>query len=151
MATKFIHKSRTEIAHETRRGFFERLEAPRAPLRGRFSFVSIGILATAIFLLAYTRGAPAFRFVGQPVLHGEGVILEKLAEPEDTKEDTRLLRVEMVTQDGRRLQGVGAASREQWERLSAGDRVGLLFQTSRDGASLRIRQVGQVALPAPIQ
>ncbi|MBP8129224.1 MAG: hypothetical protein KA184_06540 [Candidatus Hydrogenedentes bacterium] len=151
MATKYVYRARTETARETRRGVFERLRVPAAPSRARFSLLSIGILAFAIFVLLYARDLPAFRFLGQPVLHGEGVIIEKLSGPGGGREEAPLLRFAITTPEGARIEAERPVPPELWERLNAGDRVGLLFQVSRDGGSARVRQVGQVALPKPIQ
>ncbi|HNR31909.1 MAG TPA: hypothetical protein PKI11_13550 [Candidatus Hydrogenedentes bacterium] len=150
MATKFIRKRRVDEAPDSRARLFARDSASRVVTRGRFSFFSIGLLAVVIFALAQMREAPSFRFLGQPVVRGDGIIVDKTTT--ETGGVVRFhLHIEAGTGEGGRLPGVAAVDGDQWERLAVGDRVTLLYQVNRQGTAVRIRQVGQVALPVPMQ
>ena len=104
----------------------------------------------AVCVLGFLHG-PSSRltFEGQPVLHGEGIIYDKLID--GGIEPNYLLQVGVALDNDHVAFDYVPTDPETWDKLSKGARIGILYQRSRIGNAIRIREPGLVALPAPNQ
>jgi len=103
-----------------------------------------------VCVLGFLHG-PSSRltFEGQPVLHGDGIIYDKLVDR--GIEPNYLLQVGVALDNDHVAFDYVPTDPETWDKLSIGVRIGVLYQRSRIGNAIRIREPGLVALPAPNQ
>ena len=104
----------------------------------------------AVCVMSVLRGSvitPGFD--NRPVLRGEGIIYDKLVD--ENNEPRHLLQVGVSLDDGRVAFDYATTDPETWNRFAKGDRIGVLYQRSRTGGNIRIREAGLVALPTPNQ
>ena len=120
-----------------------RKDANSARVRGRWFLFAVLIAVCVLSLLSGSTVAPAFD--EQPVIRGEGLIYDKLGDEND--ESKHLLQVGVSLDGGRVAFDYAVTDPETWNRLAKGDRIGVLYQRSRTGGSIRIREAGLVALP----
>ena len=115
------------------------------PIRVRRQWLLLAALIAACILSLLRGSVTAPAFDGQPLLRGEGIIYDKLVD--ENNEPRHLLQVGVSLDDGRVAFDYATTDPETWNRLAKGDRIGVLYQRSRTGGSVRIREAGLVALP----
>lgn len=114
-------------------------------MRGRTRWILFVAVAAVCGLSVFQSRILTPSFDQQPVIHGEGIIYDKLVD--ETNGTAYLLQVGVSLDNGRVVLDYAATDADTWKRLAKGDRIGVLYQRSRGGGRIRIREVGLVALP----
>jgi hypothetical protein len=103
------------------------------------------VVLAAVCALSLLQGralTPAFD--GQPLIRGEGIVYDKLV---DANGADYLLQLGVSLDNGSVAFDYTSTDPETWRELAKGDRIGVLYQRSRGGGRIRIRETGLVALP----
>jgi len=133
------------------------LEEPMGPVgrlsrldpKKRLVIIYLGLTGLAMLLLLTHMFSTPTQFGGRPVERGEGVIVGKEARGEGVP--AYFFAIKVLLPEGDPLVAYGHTDAETFERLEKGDRIGVLYQTNRRKSEIRIREIGLVALPPPIQ
>ena len=147
MSIKFQRSAVARKTPYTRQGTIQGI-GPRAR---RALVIYILLAMMAAFLVSGAFLDKVYEFRGQPVFRAEATIVDKLIAEKSQGEV--LYSFEL----GLTLAGVGEASavvqvpQEDWERLSKGERIGVLYKRGRNSSRIQIVETGTLALPAPIQ
>jgi len=152
MATKYKIGSGVRHAREERETPFKAVPVRlRLSPKQRLFITYLGILVASMLILTATSVGRLMQFHQRPVLRGEGLVIGKelLEEPDGRK--AYLLRVEVPLEKGRAASDLAAIDEAHWRAFVPGDRVAVFYQISLNGARIRIRECGLVALPAPIR
>jgi len=108
------------------------------------------VVLVPVCILGFLHGPGArLTFDGQPILRGDGIIHDKLLD--ETGDPKYLVQVGVSLDDTHVAFDYVLIDPETWRKLSKGDRIGVLYQRSRTGNAIRIRETGMVALPLPNQ
>ena len=143
MATKFTHTRPIEEARARRALPLPRFLPFTPALRPRFGLASTLVLAACILAVLVVAGRGGMAFFGCPTVEGPAEIIGKSGAT--ASEGTLLLQIR--TADNARLTAEATLPREHWNALRVGDRVQVRYQVARDGLSLRLHDVGRIALP----
>jgi len=145
MATKYVREGgvrEARLERETPYRPFQRTW--RLNPRRRLLIIYVAILGICMLLFTVNALSRKMPFKGQPVIRGAAEVLDKSA-----PEEPHRLRITVPVTPARTVDHWTPVDAETWEDFTAGDYIGVLYQVSRDGQAVRIRETGLVALPPP--
>ena len=152
MAIKYVRESKADQALDGRSTPFQRAgRAGRWPIRKKLTVIYIGILVMSVLAFTSSLLVQKGSFRGQPVVRGVGVVEEKASRSGPNGETLHFLRLRVPLDSDRWAEDEADIDAEHWAGFSEGDRVGILYQISRDGGAVRIRECGLVALDQPMR
>jgi hypothetical protein len=142
MATKYVRKEADAASGTEARGPYDvAVGRPRFSLRLRLVFLYCGIVAfillTMVSRISERTGETSFH---DPV-PGVGLVQEKFNDPDADGAIAYRLRLEVEIEESLQVSGEADVDAAQWERLEAGDQVGVLYAVSRDHKKVRFLQV----------
>lgn len=149
MVTKFHRVQERPEDVEQRRTPYMRQGTPiRRMSRRQATFVIFTFSLSALLLsqlaVRRTRLDP---FALQPVIRGEGMIVETRRGPEGEG----LVTLEVAAEGDTSLGAAWTIPDPYWALLDPGDRVGVVYQLNNSNTALRIIECGIVALPDEIR
>jgi len=147
MATKYAREDSVERAREAHRVSFKREDKfGVASYKRRLIIIYLGILVVVALMFAAGPLGAKNPFLGRSVLRGEGVVIGKETRGDPSVEIRHFLRIRMSLEDGGQAEDLAEIDAEHWQAFKEDDRVAVLYQLSRDGRRVRIRECGLVAL-----
>ncbi len=147
MPTKYVRDWGASRDGEGRKTPFRKhLQRPATvSSRRRFMFVYAGLLGLTVFVFAASSMIRIMQYESQPILRGVGKVVG-LEEGSTGGESEHLLRVRVPLGGDRWAEDTAFLDEEQWRGFRMGDSVAVLYQVSRFGVGIRIRECGLVAL-----
>lgn len=141
MAIKYTKESYSEIGREAHR--LHKGKVGTVYMSRKWLFMMIYLCICSLIFLSslydyMQKRSPDFN--DQPVIEGDGLIIEKST----TDEDGDLLYVvgvKVVGEDGKELQGYMRTDRASYYRTSEGDKVEVLYQMNKGGDRILIHEL----------
>jgi hypothetical protein len=155
MPVKYQPEDSVREVREARRTPFQSMDRGPGGLRRRQQWIILIVPAVLIFMMFLAGRYQAAReeapFEDQPLLRGSGLILNKRID-NAAPEPRYLLEIycQIIPENREEpleFTDIAETDREAWEKFARNDRIGVLYQISRNGGAVRIRECGRLALP----